>query len=114
MQAAIENSVKEAEERRIAEQRFMRPSEDDRDDFYRWSNHKIRELNNCSKTSEEDLQYARDTMSAMFDRITARKQEAFPEDIMDGMEMLGNHGLSTNIHHVDVTFISQNHIISDA
>ena len=95
MQAAIEESVKETEARRIAERCFTRPSEDTRDDFYRWSNHKIRELNNCSKTSEEDLQYARDTMSAMFDKITARKQEAFPETIMERTEMLGSFGLST-------------------
>ena len=55
MQAAIEKSVKEAEARRVAEQRFTRPNEDDRDDFYRWANHNIRELNNCSKNSEVQL-----------------------------------------------------------
>ena len=95
MQAAIEESVKEAEARGIAERCFTRPSEDASDDFYRWSNHKIRELKNCSKTSKEDLQYAKDTMSAMFDKITARKQKAFPESSMEGPEMLGNFGLST-------------------
>ena len=95
MQAAIEESVKEAEARRIAGRRFTRPSEDDLDDFYRWSHHKIRELNNCPKTSKEDLQLARDTMSAMFDKITSRKQEAFPETTDDGMELLGNYGLFT-------------------
>ena len=95
MQAAIEESVKEAEARRIAGRRFTRPSEDDRDDFYRWSNHKIRELNNCTKTSEEDLQFARDTMSAMFDKINSRKREAFPETTNDGMELMGNYGLFT-------------------
>ena len=95
MQSAIEESVKEAQARGVAERRFTRPSEDTRDDFYRWSDHKIRELNNCSLTSEEDLQYAKDIMSTMFDKITARKQKAFPESSMEGPEMLGNFGLST-------------------
>ena len=95
MQSAIEESVKEAQARGVAERRFTRPSEDTRDDFYRWSDHKIRELNNCSLTSEEDLQYAKDIMSTMFDKITARKQKAFPESSMKGPEMLGNFGLST-------------------
>ena len=46
---------------------------------YRWSNHKIRELNNCSKTSEVQLQYARNTMSAMFDKNDTEKEVSFPE-----------------------------------
>ena len=79
MQAAIKKSAKEAEARHIAEQSFTRPSEDDRDEFYRWANHKIRELNNCSKISEVQLQYARDTMSAIFDKINAEKEVSFPE-----------------------------------
>ena len=95
MQAAIEESVKETTARRKAERCFARPSEDNRDDFYWWSNHKICELNNCTKIWEEDLQYARETMSATFDNIDARKQEAFPDTIKDGMEMIGNYGLST-------------------
>ena len=96
MQAAIENSVKEAEAERIAEQRFTRPSEDDKDDFYRWANHKIRELNNCSKTSEAQLQYARDTMSAMFGKIDAEKELVFPEPSAEcSLEMVGNYGFAT-------------------
>ena len=97
MQAAIEKSVKEAEARRIAEQRFTRLSEDDRHDFYRWSNRKFRELNNCSKTSEVQLQYARDTMSAMFDKIDTEKEVLFPETSVESrLEMLGNYGLTTH------------------
>ena len=63
---------------------------------YRWSNHKIRELNNCSKTSEVRLQYARDTMSSMFDKIGAEKEVSFPETSAEStLEMLGNYGLIT-------------------
>ena len=88
-------SAKEAEARRIAEQCFAWSSEDDRDDFYRWANRKIRELNNCSKTSEVQLQYARDTMSTMFDKIDAQKEVSFHETMAESsLKMLGNYGLT--------------------
>ena len=79
MQSAIAKSIKEADTRRKAEEHFTRPSEEDKDDFYRRANHTIRELNIFSKTLESQLQYARNTMSAMFDNIETEKELVFRE-----------------------------------
>ena len=96
MQAAIAKSAKEAEARRKAEEHFTRPSKEDTDEFYQWANHFICELINCSKTSESQLQYARDTMSAMLDKIQTEKELAFPELNNEcSLEMVGNYGEST-------------------
>ena len=95
-EAAIEKSVKEAETRRIREKRFTRPSKDERDDFYRWFNHKNRELNNCPKTLEEQLQYTRDTCPPCLTNSKQKKEISFPEPSTEcRLEMVGNYGVST-------------------
>ena len=96
MQAAIAKSVSDVEARRKAKERVARPDEDEKDEFYRWATHSIRELNNCSKTSTSQLNYARETMAAMFDKISAEKEVAFPEpNVERNLEWFGNHGDTT-------------------
>ena len=92
MQAAIAKSVSDVEVRRKAKERVARPDEEEKDEFYRWATHSIRELNNCSKTSKLQLNYARETMAAMFDNISAEKEVAFPEpNVERNLEWFGNH-----------------------
>ena len=79
MQAATAKSVEEIEAWRKAEERFIWPSEEEKDDFYCWVNHSICELNNCLKTSEAQLKYVIDTMSTMFEHTRAEKDVAFLE-----------------------------------
>ena len=92
IQDATAKSVKEMKTQRRAEERFTRFSKEEKDDFYWWATHFICELNNCSKTSEAKLKYARDTMSAMFEQIRAEKDVVFPESKAKwSLEMLGNY-----------------------
>ena len=81
---------------------WLRLTEQEKDDFFRKRQQKLRELTNNSRTSLTQTQSADVAISTLLDRIDEEKLKAFPcaeneqgQSVARGLEVFGNHGDSS-------------------
>ena len=80
MQEGIAKSVLERTEDSLHTKTYVRPNEQEKDDFFRSVTQQTREFMNDSRTSVSQLARVQNSMTKMFNEMTKEKMTAFPAE----------------------------------